>query len=152
MDARNVRSPRPAVDLTICSDPSCLRVVRGAVEKMAGLQGFAEADVAAIVLAVDEALSNVIKHAYHGAADGEICIRLEPVATADRAGIQVTVRDFGQGADPAAIHGRDLDEVRPGGLGVHIIRTVMDEVQYSRSEDGGMKLRMVKYIRRAGTE
>ena len=39
-----------------------------------------------------------------------------------------------------------MEDVRPGGLGVHIIRSVMDEVEYSCPLDGGMQLRMVKYF------
>ncbi len=148
MDAKNAPTCDQAVDLTIRSDAGTLPVVRGAVEKMAGLQGFSDAEVAAIVLAVDEALANVIKHGYQGAPDGEICIRLEPIMAPDRSGIQITIRDFGCQVDPAAIRSRDLKEVRPGGLGVHIIRTVMDDAQYSRLEGGGMELRMVKHVRR----
>ena len=43
--------------------------------------------------------------------------------------------------------GRELDDVRPGGLGVHLIETAMDEVEYSQPDGGGMEIRLRKYLR-----
>ena len=54
------------------------------------------------------------------------------------------IEDEAAQVDPAAMQGRELDDVRPGGLGVHIIREVMDEVVYSKRETKGMRLTMVK--------
>ena len=48
--------------------------------------------------------------------------------------------------DPENIKGRNLADIKPGGVGVHIINSVMDEIDFSRAEDCGMQLRMVKYI------
>ncbi len=136
-----------SVDLSIRSDPKNLAVVRAAAEKMAHQEGFATNDVDGIVLAIDEALANVIKHGYEGRKEAEIQIRLEAVGDeTEQRGLQVTLRDQGKQVDPAMIRGRDLEDVRPGGLGVHIIRTVMDEVEYRCLEEGGMQLRMVKYV------
>jgi anti-sigma regulatory factor (Ser/Thr protein kinase) len=55
------------------------------------------------------------------------------------------VRDYGRAVDPATIRGRDLSEVRPGGLGVHIIRSIMDEVCYEPAAGGGTRLNMLKW-------
>ncbi|MFQ6048063.1 MAG: ATP-binding protein [Phycisphaerae bacterium] len=152
MDDASQQTPSGAVELSIPSSPKSLAIVRGAVERMARLEGFSESEVGGIVLAIDEALANVIKHAYRGACDRPIKIRLEAVTGCDgQAGLQVTVRDFGLQVDPASIHGRDLHDVRPGGLGVHIIRTIMDETEYSCPIDGGMQLRMVKYLPASGS-
>jgi len=143
------QSDRRAVDLSILSDPKNLAVVRAAAEKMARQEGFAPNDVDGIMLAIDEALANVMRHGYEGQKDCEIRIRLE--ATDDQkngAGLIVTLRDQGKQVDPEVIKGRDLEDVRPGGLGVHIIQTVMDHVEYSCLEEGGMQLRMIKYVRR----
>ncbi|MFO0972853.1 MAG: ATP-binding protein [Phycisphaerae bacterium] len=138
--------PPHGVELTITSDSQSLPVVRSAVMRMAELEGFPSEAVQHVALAVDEALANVIRHGYGGANDRPIHINLERVAGASgRIGLAVTVRDFGRQIDPAAIQGRDLDDVRPGGLGVHIMRTCMDEVEFSCPAEGGMLLRMVKY-------
>jgi hypothetical protein len=59
-------------------------------------------------------------------------------------GLRIVIEDLGRQTDPGAIKGRDLDDVRPGGLGVHIIREVMDEVVYEKRPGGGMRLTLVK--------
>jgi serine/threonine-protein kinase RsbW len=139
-------SEQTTVQLSIASEPRSLPVVRSAVERMAELEGFSETETHALVLAIDEALANVIKHGYQGRPDQPITITLSAVEVpGGRRGIAVTVRDKGLQVDPKTIHGRDLNDVRPGGLGVHIIQMVMDEYDYSCPPDGGMLLRMVKY-------
>ncbi len=135
------------VEMTINSDPSSLAVVRGAVTRMAELGGLDETGVHNVTWAIDEALANVIKHGYEGRPDQPIHLTLEGIVGPDgRRGLAVTVRDRGKQVDPATICGRDLADVRPGGLGVHIMRTVMDEVEFSCPMEGGMLLRMVKYV------
>lgn len=141
------------VELKITSSPSCLAAVRGAVEEMARYEGFGEMDSHALVLAVDEALANVIEHGYSGVEGLPIEVTLSAVRSSDhRAGVCVVVRDQGKQVDPGQICGRDLEDIRPGGLGVHIIRSVMDEVEYSCPNEGGMLLRMVKYVSPASAE
>ena len=143
------QSDSRAVDLSILSDPKNLAVVRAAAEKMARQGGFAPNDVDGIMLAIDEALANVMRHGYEGQKDCEIHIRLEAADDQKNgAGLIVTLRDQGKQVDPEVIKGRDLEDIRPGGLGVHIIQTVMDHVEYSCLEEGGMQLRMIKYVRR----
>lgn len=142
-----------AVELNITSNARSLPVVRGAVEKMARLEGFGEVDAHSLILAIDEALANVIKHGYDGDPNQPIAITLEPVRSADgRPGISVQVRDQGRQVDPKTIRSRDLADIRPGGLGVHIIQSVMDEYDYSCPPDGGMLLKMVKYVASATVE
>ena len=135
------------VALNITSNARSLPIVRGAVEKMARLEGFGENDAHALMLAIDEALANVIKHGYDGDPNQPIAITLEPVRSSDgRAGIAVQVRDQGRQVDPSTIRSRDLSDIRPGGLGVHIIQSVMDDYDYSCPPDGGMLLKMIKYV------
>jgi serine/threonine-protein kinase RsbW len=140
-------SEQSTVQLSIASEPKSLPVVRSAVGRMAELEGFSDLDTHALVLAIDEALANVIKHGYQGRPDQPIIVTLSTVEAPDgRRGLAVSVRDNGRQVDPKTICSRDLDDIRPGGLGVHIIQTVMDEYDYSCPPDGGMLLRMVKYI------
>jgi anti-sigma regulatory factor (Ser/Thr protein kinase) len=136
-----------AVELSITSSAKSLPIVRGAAEKMAKLEGFNDEEAHALTWAVDEALANVIKHGYSGQPNQPIMITLRPVRRPDgRRGMSIAVRDKGKQVDPKSIVGRDLNDVRPGGLGVHIIQTVMDEFDYSCPPDGGMLLQMVKYL------
>lgn len=130
----------------ITSDTANLACIRDAVLAAAVGVGFSDPAVSQIVLAVDEAVSNVIKHGYEGRSGQPIEVGIEAVRRGCRCGLQVTVCDCGRQVDPGSITGRPLDDVRPGGLGTHIIRNVMDEVEYSVRQPQGMRLRMVKLL------
>ena len=114
------------------SDPKYLPVVRGAIGPLAAAIGWDECDCRAITLAVDEALTNVIRHAYHSRPDG--LMELECRETAE--GMEITLRDSGEAPDKSSICARELGCDQPGGLGTHIIRTVMDSVSYEASPEG----------------
>ena len=134
--------PHSPIRVSIGSSPAHLPVVRAAVERLCELMGFEEPTRGQIVLSVDEALTNVIKHAYRGAPDKPIEITLQRVAGA----LQIEMRDWGERADPSEIRSRDLRDVRPGGLGVHIMQNCMDEVEYIPAPAGGTVLKMVKKL------
>jgi len=131
-----------AVELTIPSDPKYMRLVRGLVAAAAEVVGFKKTDVNSLCLAVDEACTNIIKHAYGGDHKQKIEVRLS--MRPDR--LDVRLRDYGRKADPAKIKPRELDDVRPGGLGVHFIREIMDNVVYDVTVDVGTELRMTKSL------
>jgi len=132
--------------LELRSDPQVLPGVREKFRRWAGPQGWTEEQVAELVLAVDEALTNVIRHGYGGETCHEILLVIERVDDPERGcGLEVRVRDRGKQVDPGTIRGRDLEDMRPGGLGVHIIQNVMDSAEYSCVPGGGMQLVMRKY-------
>ncbi len=119
-----------AVKLNFPSDPRYLGVVRGAIERFAALAGFDEEDCRWITLAVHEALTNVIRHAYQNRHDQPVEVRL-----AERdGGLEVLLTDHGKGVKQEEMSGRALEDVRPGGLGLHMIREIMDTTQYSPLE------------------
>jgi len=131
-----------AVTLTVPSDPKYMKLVRGLVAAAAEVVGFVKPDVNHVCLAVDEACTNVIKHAYnrdHGKTI-EVHLTMHP----DR--LDVTLRDYGRKAKPGEITPRELTDIRPGGLGVHFIREIMDEVVYDSSPPVGTELRMTKAL------
>lgn len=130
--------------ICVQSDPRDLPRVRALVERVAGSAGFDEDETSRLVLAVDEAIANVIKHGYDGRDDQPVEVSAQRIEEKGVLGIALEVRDFGKQVPPEVICGRDLTDVRPGGLGVHIIRTVMDRVEYSAAQGGGMRLQMVK--------
>jgi len=134
------------LDLTIRSDPKELASVRERTRSVASAIGFAPKATDGIVLAVDEALANVIRHSYKEDPNNPIEIRMSPCEPDERRGIEITIRDYGQQVDVDSICGRCLDEPRPGGLGVHIIMSVMEKAEYSHAEGGGMRLRMLKFL------
>ena len=130
------------LELRFASDPRLLRTIRSLVGQMVELCGFAEDEAQFIILAVDEACANVIRHAYQGRTDGEITLSCS--AKGDR--IEIVLVDQGRPVWPDQLQPRPLDEIRPGGLGTHLIRTVMDEVRYRLSERGN-ELFLAKSLR-----
>jgi len=139
-------APNKPIRLTIFSTPCCLPVVRAALEKMCEMVGLDSRSAGGVVLSVDEALTNVIRHAYGGAWDKPIEIELSVIGDSAPAGLRVCLRDYGRAVDPSQIRSRDLSDVRPGGLGVHIMQQCMDCVEYRPAEGGGTILTMVKRI------
>ncbi|TWT46072.1 serine-protein kinase RsbW [Phycisphaerae bacterium RAS1] len=131
----------------IRSDPTELQPVREHLRAWLGPNGWNEQQIAEIVLAVDEALTNVIRHGYGGRTDQPIHIECRPIRDAvEGPGVEVRIRDFGRQVDLSKIAGRRLEEVRPGGLGVHIIHAMTNSARYSHADGGGMLLVMVKYL------
>jgi sigma-B regulation protein RsbU (phosphoserine phosphatase) len=121
-----------------------LRAVREAVRREALDQGCAPECAGDIVMAVDEACQNIIRHAYAGRSDGEIVIEIERVGPE----LVVSLRDFAPPVDPSRVRPRDLDDLRPGGLGTHLIREAMDGAGFAPPPpDGGNLFRMRKRIR-----
>ncbi len=100
---------------------------------MAEAAGFDEATASQIALAVDEATTNVLEHAYHGAAGRPVELRFQ----GDAMQFRVDVCDAGDGVDPREVPEVDLrqyaTERRTGGLGVHLMGKIMDSVTFQRS-------------------
>ena len=118
-----------------------MRLVRYAVKETALFCGFSDKDTGDILLAVDEACQNVIRHAYGSEDEGDMSIEIRRRSDA----MIVVIRDFADPVDISKIKPRDLDDLRPGGLGTHLIREVMDEVDFLPPPiDGGNLLRLVK--------
>ena len=91
------------------------------------------------MLSVDEVLTNIIRHCDHGKDDQRIDIEFSAQGEPAEA-LHIRLRDYGQFVDPARIKLRDLADVRPGGLGVHIISNCMDCVRYAPAEGGGTEV------------
>jgi anti-anti-sigma factor len=143
-------APHKPIHLEITSGTDQLSQVRATVSEAALRLGFEEPDASAIALALHEVICNVITHAYDGRPGQPISLRIKPVRRDGCCGLEFTVRDRGRQVDPATIVGRDLADVRPGGLGIHIIRAVMDEVEYARLGEGGMQVRLLKLLKSPG--
>ena len=111
------------VKLGFCSQASRLKLLRCVVRDAAEMAGLDEQKISEVVLAVNEACMNVIQHAYRMKADGwiDLEIRMESGALVFR------LRDYAARVDAEHCRSRALDDLRPGGLGIHLIRSVMDE-------------------------
>jgi sigma-B regulation protein RsbU (phosphoserine phosphatase) len=99
-----------------------LASMRQALRERLQAKGVPEAEIVRLVLAVDEASSNVIRHAYRDCQPGEI----ELTVTRVRGRLRFRLRDFAPPVDGRCLKPRDLDECRPGGLGINLIDDIMD--------------------------
>jgi serine/threonine-protein kinase RsbW len=135
------KNHRPeTVTLTVPSHPKYLYVIRSAVYPIVIEAGFSRKEARRIVLALDEACSNIIKYAYEG--DPTQLINVSITVQQDKIHFQLT--DTGRKPDVSTIAPRRLDDVRPGGLGTHFIRSVFDSVVYDTGREQGTVLSLVK--------
>lgn len=134
--------PATAFERRYPAHPDELAAIRAAVGGAARALGCGESMVGDVVLAVDEACQNIIRHAYKG-GEGDILVHLD--RDSDR--LVIRLMDFAPAVDVAKIQPRPLDEIRPGGLGTHLIRSIMDKVDFLAPPPGiGNLLQMVKRI------
>ncbi|MBI2570842.1 MAG: ATP-binding protein [Candidatus Schekmanbacteria bacterium] len=119
--------------------------IRAHVVELCGRVGFPAAEAAKVQLAVDEAAANVMLHSCGGDAAQEI--EVDITCCADE--IEVILRDRGVGFDPASHPPKDLKQhlavFKVGGLGVHLMRTLLDEVEWTKGVSGNA-VRMVKRV------
>jgi sigma-B regulation protein RsbU (phosphoserine phosphatase) len=119
-----------------------LKEVRAAVEDATRRCGCSAPCTRDVVMAIDEACQNIIRHAYGGNLGGEIVLEIE--RQEDQ--LVIWLRDFAPKIDESTIQSRDLDDLRPGGLGVHLIGQLMDETCFVPCPSGNT-FRMVKRMR-----
>jgi serine/threonine-protein kinase RsbW len=114
------------------------------VKKIARNAGLGEKAVYGVELAVDEACSNIIEHAYQGEDVGDIECTCETTTS----GIKITICDYGRPFDPSKVPKPDLtspiEERKRGGLGLFYIDEMMDEARFEFTP-GKNKLIMVKH-------
>src|SRR2546426_10054565 len=136
------------------SDGSYLSYIRGLVVDLARQIGFPDEEVAKIEMAVDEACSNVVEHAYstkkewrwkHRHPEIRLDVRVEDNC------LIIEITDHGQQFDFTAYRPDNIEErlreMKTGGYGISIMRQFMDEVQYNSSDATGNTLRLVKYLK-----
>lgn len=127
------------VDLRIPCKAEWVALARLSVAAVASRLNFSIDEIEDIKLAVAEACTNAIQHA-HGSPFIEIKAEAVPGS------LRLSVRDHGRGTRPEHIRSRDLTDERVGGLGVFLIRSLMDEVEYDVQPDQGTLLVMVKRL------
>jgi serine/threonine-protein kinase RsbW len=132
------------VRLTIPAKPEYVTLSRLALTGLAGVLALSDDTLADLKLALTEACSNSVRHAY-GDADGRVQISFQ--LSEDR--LVVEVSDDGAGFDPGANtrNGEQADDLTEGGLGIAIIRSIADELEIVAQEHGrGSRLRFVKLL------
>jgi anti-sigma regulatory factor (Ser/Thr protein kinase) len=123
------------------SDPRFLSIVRATVDELCGTYGLSKEECVGVKLAVDEAMANVIRHAYKNRYDQTI----EFECSVDDQQMEFTLLDQGEPPDPTKICAGPMDDVALSGRGTHLIRAVMDEVTYQQVSEGN-QLKLVKRL------
>jgi serine/threonine-protein kinase RsbW len=129
------------VALTIPARPEYVALCRLALTGIARTRALAPELVADLKLALTEACSNSVRHAYEEGREGVVDVRYE--LGDDRISVEVT--DDGSGFDPAVLK-RAQEELDEGGLGIAIIRAVTDELEIGVRPEGGSRLRFTKFL------
>ena len=123
---------KPEAELEISSAARQCKYARQYIEDWALAAGFPDLERGRIVLAADEAVTNIIRHTYKSAPG------LPIILTAELADdhLHLRLRDYGPPVDPEKLHGRDLEDIRPGGLGLHLLQSVFSVVEHIPLADG----------------
>jgi len=125
-----------------------LIAVREFVSVAARRFGFAEEDVSKIALAVDEACTNIIKHAYKFDPTKSITV----IVGSRNGAFEILIQDTGKEFDPAMIQTPDMKEYlahyRRGGLGVYLMKSLMDKVEYKITPGQKNEVRLTKFLPR----
>jgi serine/threonine-protein kinase RsbW len=142
-------------ELTIPSETSNLELLRRLIQGFVANVELSPQAVEDIGLAVDEACTNIVKHSYTQEQSGKIDVSVE--ISRDYVIISMTdTGEKGQFFDPTHMEPFEkkkyLERLERGGLGVYIIKTIMDEVEYNIQPGAYNRLRMVKYIRKPKTD
>jgi serine/threonine-protein kinase RsbW len=133
--------------LSVKSTTDNLSRIRNFVKKQSSAAGFNDDDSNKIVLAVDEACTNIIKHAYKYEKSGQININ----ANFNKKRLRIAITDEGGHFNSKSVPEPDLkkyyEEKRVGGLGMFLMKKLMDEVVYSQSNLKRNKVTLIKYLK-----
>ena len=127
--------------LTISACAKCLAPAREWLARHMRAAGFSSQAILDVQVALDEALTNAVEHAYGDDERGEVYVAL----TIDSQALRLTVRDRGESFRLEQYTPPDLSTPAERGYGVHLIRHLMDEVRYDTLPTGGTEVSMVKY-------
>lgn len=137
-------SKTQSYDLTVKSSTSQLATIRSFIQEHAEDNNIPAKVIQSLILAVDEAATNIVKHAYHYNTESEIVIHFE----VQDVECCITLSDFGDSFDPSLIPEPDMQEYfkqhKVGGLGLYLIRTLMDSMEYKSDKNHRNQLIMRK--------
>jgi len=135
-------------ELIVLSSTENLAVIRKFIQSAANQFGISEDDTGKILLSVDEACTNIIRHAYKNNPKGKIKIQLLINKSFDT--LKIIIEDNGVHFNPKTIPEPDLTEYlhqkKVGGLGMFLMKKIMDKVSYKTLSDGKNKLLMIKKL------
>lgn len=128
--------------ITIPSHPESLSMLRTVVKELGDIHQISEGIINELKIALTEACANVIRHAYEGNTSRPITLKFQ----VSKAKIIVIIEDNGKKTDPQSVQGRELDNIKPHGLGVHLIKRTFDIFDFDMNKKDGNRLRLVKNL------
>lgn len=131
-----------ALELTFPAHARYLVLARLSIAGIAPVAGLGADDLADLKLAVTEACANVVRHAYPADAQGEVRLRID----VEQGRVLIEVSDTGCGMDAARVEGWDPSELREQGMGLSIVRSVVDDVEIESPPGGGTVVRLHKSL------
>lgn len=133
-------------EISVKSTTDNLALVRAFTKSAAQKCGFSEETVDKIALAVDEACTNIIKHAYKNSPEGDITVNIK----VSGGKLTVAITDNGKNFDPSQVPDPDIKKYymqhKVGGLGIFLMKRLMDEVNYSSTTGNKNQVVLVKYL------
>jgi len=134
-------------DLVVKSSTDNLSIIREFTTSSAAECGCGEELTGKIILAVDEACTNIIKHAYKYSSNGDIGINIRFTNST----LYITITDSGEHFNPDAVPAPNLMEYqkqkKSGGLGIFLMKKLMDEVNYRILKDNKNQVELVKHLK-----
>ncbi len=141
----NNKNKQQRFNLQIPASTDNLQIIRDFIQKLAREAHFSEEQIDQIELAVDEACTNAIKHAYHYDASQVIDIEI----LMDLNKMEIVVTDYGPGFDPAKLPEPDINHsmknAKAGGLGIHLMKKVMDDVRFNIKPGQKNEVHLIKF-------
>lgn len=134
----NYSSKMDKVNMSLPCKPEYVGVARLTVSAIANRMGFNIEEIEDIKVAVAEACTNAIKHGKDEKFDLDIDIYLNK--------LQILIKDSGKGYDTKQLKSPDLQNPKEGGLGIFIIKTLMDEVELKSQLGVGSEIKMIKFL------
>jgi serine/threonine-protein kinase RsbW len=135
--------------LQVPSSTENLALIREFIGSAASQAGFDEKEIGKLEIAVDEACANVIEHAYGHDVSKEVIVR---VTLSDET-LSIDIEDTGNGFDPSTVNQEELEQLiskrKTGGLGMRLMKTLMDEVRYEIEPGKKNALHMMKRLKKS---
>jgi serine/threonine-protein kinase RsbW len=129
------------IRIKIPSHPKYISRLRSIVGEVCQKMNFHYQKCQDLKLAINEAVSNIIQHAYEGQTNKAIFVYF--YLFSER--LEVAIRDYGKKVEPDQIKSRDLDDVKDHGLGVFLMENLVDEVAFDFTPSVGTDLKFIKY-------
>lgn len=143
------RRKKQKFNLKVSSSSGNLETIREFINDIARLAGFDVESASQIELAVDEACTNVIKHAHKFNSNKS----LELSVQFDSDKIEIVISDNGKGFDITRVSKPDLEkyihEAKKGGLGIHLMRSLMDEVRFDFDPGKKNRVSLIKFLKKS---